>query len=74
MIDWVDSSFPIAQVAIELISCKCGGVCKRPECRCFLITLRCSPACLINMIDDHFDEHGDDTAYEDESDCGDDDA
>ena len=63
---------PAPQVVMELISCKCSRVCKVSECQCVANVLKCSPACknkfCDNIIDDNFEENGDDTADEDERD------
>ena len=75
VIDWM-KGLPAPQVVMELIACKCSRVCKAPECQCVANALRCSPArknqFCDNMIEDGFDELGDDTEDEDESDCEDD--
>ena len=77
VIDWM-KGLPAPQVVMELIACKCSRVSKAPECQCVANALRCSPACknqfCDNMIEDGFDELGDDTEDEDESDCDDDNA
>ena len=70
---------PAPQGVMKLIACKCSRDCKTPECECVANALKCSPACknqfCDNMIDDNFEENGDDTADEDESDYdGDDNA
>ena len=47
-----------------------------PECQCVVNALKCSPACknqfCDNMIEDDYEEIGDDSSDEDESDYGDD--
>ena len=62
---------------MELIACKCSRVSKAPECQYVANALKCTPACknqfYDNMIDDDFEESGDNTADEGESAYHDDD-
>ena len=63
----------------DVIACKYSRDCKAPECQCVANALKCSPACknqfCDKVIDDNFEENGDDTVDEDESDYdGDDNA
>ena len=70
VIDWMQG-LPAPQVVMELIACKCSRMCKAPECQCIVNALECSPACknqfCDNMIEDDYEETGDDSSDEDES-------
>ena len=60
---------PDPLVVMELIVCKCNRMCKGPECQCFSNALMQEPVKNCdNLIDGDFEDSGDDTGDEYESD------
>ena len=55
-------------VVMELIVCKCNRMCKGPECQWFSNALMYEPVNCDNLIDGDFEDSGDDTGDEYESD------
>ena len=55
-------------VVMELIVCKCNRMCKGPECQWFSNALMLEPVNCDNLIDRYFEDIGDDTGDEYESD------
>ena len=55
-------------VVMELTVCKCNRMCKGPECQWFSSALMLEPVNYDNLIDGDFEDSGDDTGDEYESD------